>query len=815
MLRLLHEELRLNARYREKQNEEQQNEARQARNREHHRQRRQNEGEEEREARHAQDRERKQRMRAEEAQRRREPTYRLARLPGGLRAQPHTLGPRKVACFYCHALHFATEMNVAMQREKEPTFLTCCHRRVPELRLRCPAWCEELYKPGTPRSNEFLSHVRQYNNRLAFGCLSVKQDRSVLDGRGPWVFKISGAVYRRLGPADCGGNQPIFSQLYFLDTAELQALGPLQEPQLNEALLMSLLTHVREDNPIARDFQVMKEVTRQQNVAQVRLLFETTVAANARERGRYNPPRGTEIAALIFGGSEEIRYPHIAVYPQGGPNPDRPVQYIPFANPHVDALLYPLLFPVGHKGWEPGMHGLLPNGKRQNISLLEYYSSLISEREDTFTTLHQARDLFQQFVVDAYCKVEADRLHFFEHNQQQLRVETYAGLADFLAKRAEEEGARAGRIIVLPSTFTGGRRYMTQVFQDAMAIVRDKGRPTYFLTFTCNPNWPEIKAALKPGQQAIDRPDVVAVVFHEKLKALLKDLTDYHVVGCVTAWAYSVEFQKRLLPHAHILIIMENGEGIFTSLDVDEVVWAEIPNHDEHATLAELVEAHMMHGPCGICNPRAPCMEGVDENATTCNRNFPKEFTEETVFGEDAFPAYRRRNDGRQVEKAGEFLDNRHVVPYNPYLLLKYRSHINLEICASIKSVKYIYKYIYKGYDSAYVRVEREGEACLDHNEIKEYLDGRYVGSVEACWRLFKFELQNQSHTVYRLQLHLEDMQDVYFHEGHERQAFEAAQERETMLTSWFKLNQENECARQYLYMEIPFHFTWDKAARR
>ncbi|KAK1694682.1 hypothetical protein QYE76_011379 [Lolium multiflorum] len=87
---------------------------------------------------------------------------------------------------------------------------------------------------------------------------------------------------------------------------------------------------------------------------------------------------------------------------------------------------------------------------------------------------------------------------------------------------------------------------------DAMALVRKYGKPDIFLTMTCNPNWDEINRELYPGQTPQDRPDLVVRVFRAKLEELQKD-----ILGKVKAHVYVVEFQKRGLPHAHFLLIME------------------------------------------------------------------------------------------------------------------------------------------------------------------------------------------------------------------------------------------------------------------
>ena len=59
-------------------------------------------------------------------------------------------------------------------------------------------------------------------------------------------------------------------------------------------------------------------------------------------------------------------------------------------------------------------------------------------------------------------------------------------------------------------------------------------------------------------------------------------------------------------------------------------------------------------------------------------------------------------------------------MPYNPYLTLKYNAHINLELCSTVKSVKYLYKYIYKGYDCANIElnVETENSSNIIYDEV-------------------------------------------------------------------------------------------------
>ena len=168
----------------------------------------------------------------------------------------------------------------------------------------------------------------------------------------------------------------------------------------------------------------------------------------------------------------------------------------------------------------------------------------------------------------------------------------------------------------------------------------------------------------------------------------------------VLAYLYTIEFQKRRLPHAHILIILAQEHKPQTIADYDTLIFAEIPNKDSDPLTFETVQKSIMHGPCGTLMPNTPCMRDGKYS-----KRYTRNFQESTIENEDGYPLYRHKNNDRTVEVRGIQLDNRWVVPYNPYLTTKYNCHINVEICSSIAAIKYLFKYVYKGHDRATIEV--------------------------------------------------------------------------------------------------------------
>lgn len=329
--------------------------------------------------------------------------------------------------------------------------------------------------------------------------------------------------------------------------------------------------------------------------------------------------------------------------------------------------------------------------------------------------------------MDAWASIEQSRLSWIRHNQATIRQDSLAGALEGLNEGLNPQDI--GRRTILPSTFPEGPRARAGHFQDAMAIVRSFGKPDYFITFTANPNWQEIHDELLPGQAPHDRPDLISRVFELKLKSLRAEIEGNKktggAFGKVMGHVGVVEYQKRGLPHAHILLILDPADRPKSTSDIDAAISAEIPDPQLYPYLYRIVTGGMLHGKCGP-RSKAPCLKnGV------CTKNFPRPLATETTIDTDGYPRYRRR--GRfNFEKDQFKYTDADVVPYNPYLTAKYNAHINVENCGSILAPKYLFKYVHKGEDRATVTISNADGSEKGRDEVKEYVDGRYISAPQG-----------------------------------------------------------------------------------
>ncbi|GJU06527.1 DNA helicase PIF1, ATP-dependent [Tanacetum coccineum] len=309
----------------------------------------------------------------------------------------------------------------------------------------------------------------------------------------------------------------------------------------------------------------------------------------------------------------------------------------------------------------------------------------------------------------------------------------------------------------------------------------------------------------KRGLNSEDRPDIISRVFKIKLDCLMKELKDDHTFGRVEGVVYTIEFQKRGLPHCHILLWIEPQDKLTTTGKIDNYISAEILNKDEDPELYQLVTNHIMHGLCGAENPSCPCT--VDYK---CTKKFPKQFNESTVIEDSGYGIYKRRNDGATIKKSETNLHNGYVVPYNPGLLRRYQAHINVEYCNQVGSIKYLFKYINKGPDRVTATIDGE-----EVDEIKDYLNCRYLSSCKAAWRIYGFDIHYRTPSVERLLFHLKHEQQVIFVMTESiNYAVDKSSINETKFESWIQQNQTDTFVRSLLYVEIPRYFVWNQKQR-
>ncbi|XP_071741236.1 uncharacterized protein [Rutidosis leptorrhynchoides] len=287
-------------------------------------------------------------------------------------------------------------------------------------------------------------------------------------------------------------------------------------------------------------------------------------------------------------------------------------------------------------------------------------------------------------------------------------------------------GRSRGSRTILPASFTGGPRYMYNNYLDALAICRVHGNPRYFITFTCNSKWPEIRRYLGKYQYltANDRADIVARVFYMKLKKFINVLTEEELSGPYTAVLCTIEFQKRGLLHCHTLLWIRSASKSSDPRDVDQYVSAELPGPKRDPDGFKVVSELMMHGPYGSVNRDAPCkiLKRVRQLPTTEMSCVPK-------------------NSQSLLMKAPILikmgictLDNGYVVPYNRVLCLRFHAHINVEWCGWTMLIKYLFQYISKGTDRIAAHIPRpvgsdsssDAQQPSNIDEIQNFVDARF-----------------------------------------------------------------------------------------
>ena len=716
-----------------------------------------------------------------------------------------------LVCEKCNALKFYRE---------PPGF--CCSGGVKLPAIQCPDKLLNLLE----NNKSFVSNLRRYNNGLALASNGLKE--ILPDGYHPNV-KIQGQVYHKIHPLTPElGEEKTFAQIYIHDPDfnEEDELNRRMEVSssgsktMKKDIMKELQEMLHQVNPYVKDLKHVMDLPDNQ-VQNLKFVLKTNSKPTPKHvKGRYNLPTCNEVAVIQL--NDEIGSGDVVIYRKDGIK-----QHISNMNRSYDPLHYVLLFPHGEDGWRDNITVVKITGKNnkevvKNVTMRQFYAYRLQVRFNgnqlESPTLIRGARLLQEHACDQWAKIENAKLLWTRNHQKELRAETYQNLSDAIHKN--DNATTVGQRIVLPYTIYGTPRWYNNAFQDGMAAVRLYGAPNLFITFSCNPKCKEIQDSLLPGQKSEDRPDIVARVYQMQMKEMKKDIVDNKAFGTVTSYQNIVEFQKRGLPHTHQLYTLADEDKPRTPEDVDKIVCAEIPNKETNPELYNLVKTFMVHGPCGIENPDAQCME-MKDGVRICSKGYPKPFLEATNITKNGIVQYRRRKNGRTIQvwcraKNRSFdVSNCNIVPYNPALLLKYKAHINVEIVVGTKnSVKYLHKYNCKGPDRCLVET-KSGD--LVNDEVKAYQDSRFIGCTEAIWRTFEMNLRERYPPVMKLAIHLEGQQSVLFQDAKlttEQLKDIAERNKTSMLTKYFELNHKEAAARVFTYDRILMYYRWDPTTK-
>jgi hypothetical protein len=286
-------------------------------------------------------------------------------------------------------------------------------------------------------------------------------------------------------------------------------------------------------NPLAKSFRKVRDAIQSSTTDKLSLRL---YRKRSNESRMHNMPTVDEVAGLIVGDFEESEIGRDAIVN------DRKYGLTRIHETHVLflPLQYPLLFPWGENGWEVDIpHRKTKeeptSGKEERVKIREFMAFHFQERKKEFGNIVLAKRLFQQYVVDCYTMIEAQRLSYIRENQDKICCDVLSGLQE-VVDRGDVDTSLVGKRIILPDSFTGGPRYMFNNCQDAMGICKRFGYPDLFITITCNANWPEIRNFIgSRGLQASDRPDIVCRVFKMKLDQMLSNFKKNHIFGKVIA----------------------------------------------------------------------------------------------------------------------------------------------------------------------------------------------------------------------------------------------------------------------------------------
>ncbi|XP_076882481.1 uncharacterized protein LOC143530958 [Bidens hawaiensis] len=373
-------------------------------------------------------------------------------------------------CEFCCAIFWYDERIVSTSTTQRPKYNQCCKGGRVALPLPRRPYTTVIH---LFEQRDFMKNIRAYNSMFSMTSFGAKVDNTVNRGSGPYVFKIAGQVHHWLGSLCPSPNErPRFLQMYIYDTENeisnrLHAFSNENQSELKPEIVRLLLSILESCNELVKLFRTARDLISSNNMP----CFNICLYGSTNVRS-YGKPTAGSIGAIVSDGDPTCHQFDIIIrHKDDGP------QRISKLHKLYMPLQYPLLFPYGDRGWSPSLSLRVADGSRhKRMTINMYYNYVLHDRSNLYTLPLRGGRLLQQYIFDAYVCIEENRLDYIRHNQHIFRNEFLQGLYDTV-QRGDTEGREVGKRVFLPSSFTGGPRYMYKHYQDALAICRIHGIP--------------------------------------------------------------------------------------------------------------------------------------------------------------------------------------------------------------------------------------------------------------------------------------------------------------------------------------------------
>ncbi|KAL7074608.1 hypothetical protein ACQ4LE_005793 [Meloidogyne hapla] len=761
-------------------------------------------------------------------------------------------------CHYCDALLFESEVNLQHKTKfKTISSSFCCGCGAVSLPPYSthPKDLQELLKGETKDSKEFLAYQNSYNSLLAFASVTVGHKDSSLDGSV--CFMLNGEFSRHLSSMHSGNLTPSFSQLYILDANEALNLRTQNSicggDRVNPETLKKLDALLRTLHPFAKvyknfhsQYQAILEKDGPDSVKKFRLtlLEERDAPAPVKDKSLHtrqvNLPQEKSLFSVWTESDEPPQLKGIYITDLQGS-----LFQLPAYHPMTDTLCYPLLFPNGDDGFHKNVPFVRitkpPTNDDENSSNERSDDELeIDPSRKNFTTLRDyiryrlairqsdsphniwsaGGGLSQKIVLDYAARIDAEVASFLRKPEFNLRATLPENVLKHLAKDANLESVdQLGSVIFFHKNNPGTRPYFQDMFYDATTIMsrtRKEGCASFMFTFTTNPRWPEIKRNfIRKDQKLVNRFDILCRIYADKLRKLHFLLDKKNIFGNILGYAESMEFQKRIGgPHLHRVFCTDTEA---TAENIDNLIWAHIPpkpdDSDQSAwanfirKVRELLPKFQIHD----------CGDHCKGSNGRCMKGFPKPFSRQTILHDNKPADYYRPSptDGGetlQVKHGSTYItyDNSRIVPYNPFILVMFQSHHNLEYAyGQSDNLKYALKYPFKGASFSYIKCQ---DNTVNVDEPAQYARMLFRSPAEAFCRIMSYKYAYLSHTVIPLTIHLPGQQKIYFAPATRKNNLKRVQKGilpETPLTQYWKMWKNGVIDKTILFENMPEKYSW------